>query len=281
MMGGLMMVTLTAFADEISPDLDEQLATLASENIRYIELRGVWGTNVARLTDEELDGIESTLAERGFRLSCVGSPIGKIGISDDFESHLSEFERVVKVAKRFEAHHIRIFSFFIPEGEDPLQYRDEVMSRLKRLVAIAEHHNVVLLHENEKHIYGDTAERCLDIMESCASPHLRMTFDPANFVQCGVRPYTTAYPLLAPYIEYIHIKDARLADGQVVPAGQGDGEVAPFLERMHAAGYDGFLSIEPHLASAGTFSGFSGPELFKVASRALKTILADISMPWR
>jgi sugar phosphate isomerase/epimerase len=82
--------------------------------------------------------------------------------------------------------------------------------------------------------------------------------------------------LLKDYVDYVHIKDGLMAEKRVVPAGQGDGEVRELLRELVARGYDGFLSLEPHLKSAGTFSGFSGPELFGVAVKALREVLREI-----
>jgi len=274
------MWTLTGFADEIAPDLDVQLDTLAEESIRYLEFRGVWNKNVLDLTDSEIATVKSTLSQRGFGVSSLGSPIGKIKITDDFAPHLDRFQRALQVARALKAPYIRIFSFFIPADEDPAHYRDEVLDRMGRLVRAAEGADVTLLHENEKEIYGDTPDRCLDILTQINSPVLRAAWDPANFVQCGVRPHTEGYDSLRPFIAYVHIKDALMASGQVVPAGQGDGEVRETIAALRASGFDGFFSLEPHLAAAGTFSGFSGPELYRVAVKALKDLLREQGIEW-
>src|ERR1035438_8419825 len=149
------------------------------------------------------------------------------------------------------------------------------------LAGIASERGLVLAHENEKEIYGDTAERCSDLITSVGSPALRATFDAANFVQCGVRPFSQAYHLLRPYLVYLQVKDARAATGEVVPAGQGDGEVRETLAALRDSGFSGFVSLEPHLAQAGRFGGFSGPENFTRASQALKTLLNELSISWR
>ncbi|TVY10280.1 sugar phosphate isomerase/epimerase family protein [Paenibacillus cremeus] len=274
------MVTLSAFADEISPDLEVQLDVLASEGISHLEFRGVWGKNVLKLTDEEIAKVKERLDARGFKLSSIGSPIGKIKITDSFEPHLEEFKRAIYLAKYFGAPNIRLFSFFLPEGEDPSAYRDEVLSRMKQLVTLAEQEGVQLLHENEKDIYGDISERCLDIVQSCDSPNLRCAFDPANFVQCGVRPMTEAHPLLAPYITYYHIKDALMESRKVVPAGEGDGQLQELISVLKKQGFGGFLSLEPHLSSAEAFKGFSGPGAFVLAVRALKKLLVEAKLEW-
>lgn len=274
------MITLTGFADEISPDLEVQLDVLASEGISHLEFRGVWGKNVLKLTDEEIAQVKERLDARGFKVSSIGSPIGKIKITDAFEPHMQDFQRAIYVAKYFGAPFIRIFSFFIPEGEHPEIYHEEVMRRMKQLVRLAEHEGIQLLHENEKDIYGDTGERCLEIFRACDSSNLRGAFDPANYVQCGVRPMTEAYPLVAPYITYYHIKDALMESRKVVPAGEGDGQLQQLIGLLKEHDFSGFLSLEPHLSAAGAFQGFSGPELFVVAVKALKKLLTDADLEW-
>src|SRR5690348_4120369 len=156
------MWTLSAFADEISPDLDVQLAALAAEEIRYIEFRGVWNKNVLDLSDAEIATVKAALAERGVGVSSIGSPIGKIKITDDFAPHLERFRRALQVAAMLDAPFVRIFSFFMPAGADQADHRDEVLARMRRLAQEAAGSGIGLLHENEKEIYGDTPERCLD-----------------------------------------------------------------------------------------------------------------------
>lgn len=273
------MITLTGFADEISPDLDVQLDVLESESIRYLELRGVWGKNVLQLTEEEALTVKERLAERRVGVSSIGSPIGKIQITDDFETHLEDARRAVRLAKFFQAPFVRVFSFYIPDG-DYEKHRPEVLRRMQRLAQLAEHEGVVLLHENESHIYGDTGERCLDLLQTVSSCHLRAAFDPANFVQCGVKPVNEAYPLVGGYASYIHVKDAIMGKGTVVPAGDGDGELRELIHELSRRRFSGFMSLEPHLRAAGKFEGFTNPELFVAASKAIKRLLAEQAMEW-
>lgn len=274
------MWTLTGFADEISPAFDEQLATLAAEEMRYLEFRSAWDTSILDLSDEQIDRASAMLRDAGIAVSSIGSPIGKIGITDDFAPHLERFDRALEVASRLDAPFIRIFSFFIPKGDDPATHREAVLDRLHQIVDRAAGHSVTLLHENEKDIYGDVPERCLDILASIDAPQFRAAWDPANFVQCGVRPHDEGYEALRPYIAYVHVKDARLADGQVVPAGEGDGQVRETVRALRDSGFDGFFSLEPHLAMAGTYSGFSGPDLFRLAVQRFKALLRDESIDW-
>lgn len=270
---------LTGFADEISQDLEAQLDVLESEGICHLELRSVWGKNVLKLSREEAVKVKKRLAERCFRVSAIGSPIGKINITGDFEPHFIEAQYAVEMAQLFETRYIRIFSFYIPRGEAE-NYRAEVLRRMERLVRLAESEGIVLLHENESHIYGDSSERCLDIMQAVSSENLRAILDPANYVQCKVKPVKEAYPRLNQYLAYIHIKDAKWETGAVVPAGEGDGEVPQLIWELERRGYEGFLSLEPHLKAEGRLEGLTKPELFVVASQALKGLLAEQNIPW-
>jgi sugar phosphate isomerase/epimerase len=267
------MWTLSGFADEISPDLELQCEVLDELGIRFIEFRSAWGTNILDLDDEQLEEAARNLDNHGIRFSSVGSPIGKIGIHDDFDAHQERFGRALEVAKRFNAPYIRLFSFFIPSGEDPASHRDEVLRRMGALVDQAAGREVVLLHENEKEIYGDIPSRCLDIVESIGSPQLRLIWDAANYVQCGVTPFTDGYASLRPYLEYVHVKDALAGSGTVTPAGEGDGQLRETVRALRASGFDGFFSMEPHLALAGRSGGFSGADLFHKATDAFTGLL--------
>lgn len=242
---------ISGFSDEISSDTTVQFETLNRLGVKYFEPRGIDGKNISSLDDDGVLELKAKMEKYGILVSSIGSPIGKIQITDDFEKHLQLLKRVIKTAKMLDVKYIRIFSFFIPDGEYE-KYRDEVIRRMKAMVAIAEEEGVILLHENEKEIYGDVASRCLEILEEVNSPNLRCVFDPANFVQCGQKTYPDAYEMLKPYIEYMHIKDA-LADGKVVPAGMGIGNVEEIITELYNDGYNGFLSLEPHL---GNFMGF-------------------------
>lgn len=159
-----------------------------------------------------------------------------------------------------------------------------MIQRLSQMVAYAKEQDVILLHENEKDIFGETADRCLELYRNKFT-EFQGDFDPANFVQCGEN-LKEAFAKLRPYIEYMHIKDA-IEDGTVVPAGCGIGEVEFILKELKASGYQGFLSLEPHL---GAFEGLqelelddkmmklkqSSKESFVIAYDALKEILERI-----
>ncbi|MGI5131650.1 sugar phosphate isomerase/epimerase family protein [Pseudonocardia sp. CA-107938] len=267
------MWTLSGFADEIDPDLTLQCETLNELGITHIEFRSAWGTNVLDLSDEQIDQVAQTLAKHDIRVSSIGSPLGKVNIADDFDAHLVRADRALEVAARLEAPFIRIFSFFLRPDQPPEAHRDEVLRRMAALTARAEPTGVVLLHENEKDIYGDVPERVLDIVESVGSPTLRLAWDPANYVQVGVRPFTQGYAALRPYTVYVQIKDALLATGEVVPAGEGDGELRETVRALAADGFDGFFSMEPHLGSYTAFGALSGPENFTRATRAFTGLL--------
>src|SRR6266849_6206799 len=133
-------------------------------------------------------------------------------------------------------------------------------------------------HENKKDIYGDTIALCTDLLQSMNDPHFRAILDPANFIQCEQTPYPDAYQELRPWLRYMHVKDA-LADGTVVAAGEGVARWPEILKQLHTDGYEGFFSLEPHLALAGQYQGFSGPDLFRHASQALQQLLQ--SMDWK
>ena len=182
-------------------------------------------------------------------MSSIGSPIGKIFIDEDFPPHLERMRHAAEVARLFGAPYIRIFSFFLRPGADPAEHRDEVIDRMRALARVAEDADLILLHENEKEIYGDVPSRCLDIVRSVGSPHLRLAWDPANFVQVGCPALHRRVRRPAPARGVRPDQGRAAADGTVVPAGAGDGEVARTIRALRHDGFDGFFSLEPHLGA--------------------------------
>jgi sugar phosphate isomerase/epimerase len=272
------MLRLAGFADEISPNLDEQIAVCKQNGVTHFELRGVYGKNVLDFDKPLRNEIKTKLAANGMGVVSIGSPVGKVKITDPWAEHFERFKIAVDAAEFFDAPFIRVFSYYPPDGGDILQHRDEVIRRFQAKVDYVKNRNVVLVHENEARIYGEKGEQCLDLMKTINSPKLRSAFDFANFVVAKEDPAKN-WPLLKPYTVHIHVKDARLSDGKVVPAGQGDGQLGPILADAYRSGYRGFLSLEPHLAAAGQFSGFSGPKLFTAAVDALKALCKKNQIP--
>jgi 3-dehydroshikimate dehydratase len=266
------MLKLSAFADEISSDLDEQIRVCKELAITHIELRGVNRINVLDFDKSLRKEIKTKLAAAGLGVVCIGSPIGKVKISDSWPDHLEQFKTIVDAAEYFDAPYIRLFSYYPPEKDgDILPHRDEVMKRMAAKVEYVRNHPVTLLHENETGIYGAHGAQCVDLMKTIDSPKLRFAFDFANFVQVGDHPMDN-WPALKPYTAHIHVKDALWGTGKVVPAGEGNGQVEAILVDAWKSGYRGFLSLEPHLAAHEQFFGFSGPGLFKVGADALKAL---------
>ena len=263
---------LSGFGDEIDPDPSVQIAVLKALGASAIEVRSAWGVNVVDLDDGQLAQLKAVLGRGRMRVSAVASPIGKVHVDADPQSEVDRLARVIRVADALGTRNIRIFSFFL-EDRAPESARDAVLARMSRLADAAGRAGVVLLHENEKGIYGDTPDRVLDIIESVGSSALRVAWDSANFVQVGVtRPHDEGYRMLRPHLEYLQVKDALSATGEVVPAGEGDGQVALTIAALASDGYSGFASLEPHLADAHDLGGFSGPAAFGRAARAFRSL---------
>lgn len=231
-----------AFADEASANIDEQIKAMKENKLDGLEIRNVDGVNISRITKEKAKEARKKLDDAGLRVWTIGSPIGKIDIEkDDFALHTEKFRHTLELADILGAENIRLFSFFT-SAENRGSYKDKVIERLGAFCEIAKGSGITLCHENEKGIYGDIPERCLEIHK--ALPEMKAIFDPANYVQCEVDTLK-AWEMIKPYVKYLHIKDA-LADGKVVPAGKGIGNVKFILDDYIRNGGDS-VTVEPHL----------------------------------
>lgn len=268
---------LSGFGDEISDAFETQLEVMADADLSHIDLRTVEDTNVLDLSADRVRAMNDLLETYGFSVASIGSPVGKVSITGEFSQHLDDFRTAVEIAETFDSDYIRVFSYYIPEKDDPIDWRNEVLDRMQTKTNIAADHGVTLITENERGLYGDTPERCRDILTHVNSPHLRANFDPANFVEIGVEPYPDALLQLIEFVDYLHIKDAAFGDPtRITLPGEGDANIPAILETLNTRGFNGVAALEPHLEQAGSRGGYSGPAGFRSAVQALTTILDDI-----
>ncbi len=260
-------IMISGFADEIDPQLDRQLEVVKQLGMEYICLRAADGKGVAEYTLEEFQQqIQPRLEQAGVKISSLGSPIGKIDIDDDaaYEKQLQQLDILCQICNACGCRYIRMFSFWMPKDKDPEEFTDKALEKLAGFAKVAEKYDVILIHENEKDIYGDTGERCKVILDRLASPHFKAAFDFANFVQCGEDP-EQCWEMLKEHVVYIHIKDAVRGNNENVLCGTGDGEIPQLLPRIiRQDGYQGFLTLEPHLVLFATLQSLETEEASKV-----------------
>ena len=275
-----------AFADESSNALGGQIDALKRNGYDYLEIRNIDGKNFTELTLEDAKEIKRELDDNGLRVWSLGSPIGKIDINGDFDAHIGLYKHTLELGNVFGAENIRLFSFFMPKGKNPDDYKNLVIERMGVFAEIAKAYGITPCHENEKGIFGDIADRCAEIHK--AIPEIKAVFDPANFVQSG-QDTLKAWEILNPYVKYMHIKDA-LSDGRVVAPGVGVGNVEQLLKNYAAKGGN-VLTLEPHLyefvglksleregeeSVVGDMSFKASEEAFDFAVDNLKELVAEI-----
>jgi sugar phosphate isomerase/epimerase len=279
------MFTLSAFADEISPDPREQIATLKACRVRFIEFRSINKTNVLLLSDDQIKEFKKLLDGEGIGLSAIGSPVGKYPIDHPFQPHLDKFKRAVELCGVFGTRGIRVFSYYPPGNDqnfDPArwpEYRQEVMLRMAAKAELAARSGVVLFHENEHRIYGDSPDRVADILRTVNSPALRAAYDAANYAYGNFDP-VEGWEKTKAFTAHLHIKDWKRGGHAAghehgVIAGTGDGQIAYSTRGAVEMGYKGFAVLEPHLRGGTPTGGHTGPDLFPYAVEAFRTILKD------
>jgi sugar phosphate isomerase/epimerase len=274
------MIIFSAFADEIAPDLDVQMDTCQANGVRCIDVRAIDGKNVSVMTVAEAAEYRKRLDGRGFTVPCIGSPIGKIRISDDFEAHLDLLKHCCDIARVFGTRLVRVFSFYPSQGANINDQRAEVMDRMARMVRAAEEADIVLMHENEKAIYGAKPDGVKDLFATIKSDNFKGIFDPANFIGEDVDPYEAWTGGLDELTDYFHIKDMVPGARACVPAGQGAGRLDEIFADLKARNWSGCMALEPHMRAAGQFSGFTGPELFAKAAAAMRDLCDRVGLEY-
>lgn len=279
---------LSAFADEIDASFDTQLLSLKKLGINMLEIRGVDGKSFVTLTDDEIDAVKEKLESAGITLSALGSPIGKIAVDGDFDSHKALLKRIMDIGDRLGCKKIRMFSFYPAEGMARSEFKEKVYSLLDELLKMAEERGFILCHENEKGIYGQSPESVRELMDSFGG-RLKVVLDNGNFPFCG-EDASGAYSLLKDYVEYMHIKDCD-GDGIIVPPGYGNAFLKETLAQINEdVSGDFILTVEPHLMMFTGLASLSdtddikhkysfadGYEAFEFAVTEIRKMLNDLN----
>ena len=277
---------LSAFSDEAGIEFDTQIAALKRNRIRFMEIRGTEAGPIDSLSNATVKELRKKLDDAGIAISSVGSRLGKTPITANFNHSLESLKRLLEICDLLSARQIRMFSYFMPEGEENIgAYREEVMRRLNLLCDCAETAGVRLMHENEAAIYGEKTQEVLQNHHDV--PRLGGIFDPSNYRKAKVDQAATVKSVM-PYVDYLHIKDCT-NDGVIVPAGYGDGLIAEAIEE-HSRLFEGdsFLVLEPHLKKFQGYGDIDKSELklrfafkdqtesFDFAVKSLKEVLTKI-----
>ena len=157
------------------------------------------------------------------------------------------------------------------------------LDHLFKLVEIGKEYGVYMCHENEKDVFGDTAERVLKIMQNVDG--LKYVYDPANYLQCGQSADETLATFHAK-TDYFHIKEVIASTGELVPAGYGDGKIKELVAKIDS---EKVLTLEPHLMEFDAYKSIDNTEMkhkftfaneqeaFDAAVVALKNILKELN----
>ncbi|MGV3617532.1 MAG: sugar phosphate isomerase/epimerase family protein [Fimbriimonas sp.] len=270
-----MRFTLTAFADEVSPNLDEQVSAMVEHGVKGLDVRSVDGINVLDLTLSDFERVRAQCVERGLHISCVGSPVNKVPY--DVMTQGRELDRLRKAcyaAARLNTKKIRLFTPEVPEDQHDAR-AGEVIKWMKEQKRVAQDHGLTLLHENDARFWGAYPQNAKRLFEELGDDSFRAAFDFANTVLLGFRPMDDWFPWILPHLDTLHIKDAVAADGTIVPAGEGDAQMRETFAYLIGEGWNGPLTMEPHLKAAGPLGGYSGGQLFATAVAALRKTLSE------
>lgn len=252
---------LTGFADEAAADLAGQIAATRELGWRHIEARAIDGTNITTISDAEFERARAALAAAGITVNCFGSGVANWAcrIDQPPDSSYAEMRRALPRMAKLGTKLIRVMSFAVPPEKLDRDWSTEAISRMKVIAGMAADAGVTCVHENCSGWGALSAEHTLRLLEGVDSPALKLVFDTGNPVfhddVRGPGPWRKQdawefYRAVREHIVYVHIKDGRWENGQETYTfpGEGDGAVRRVLTDLLQAGYDGGISIEPHMA---------------------------------
>ncbi len=284
---------LTGFADEAADDIAGQIAVTRELGWRWIEARKIDGTNLHDLSDEAFDRVYGALQEAGVGVNCLGSTIANWGrhIDEPMVADLEQTQRAIERAKRLGTRMVRIMSYaLLPDRSPEDQCVEERVKRLRRLTAMFLDEGIQPLHENCGNYGGMGWSYTLLLLDEV--PGLKLVFDTGNPIFTPDRTKPEPFPNQSAWefyehvrdaVRYIHIKDARRTGGrrEYCWPGDGDGDVRRICADLVASGYDGGISIEPHMKAVFHDPGVTAPPAARRATyieygRRMEALLREL-----
>jgi sugar phosphate isomerase/epimerase len=286
--------TLSAFADEAADDMDGQIKALLESKIGHVDLRNVDGHNIGALPLDHARKVKQKLDAAGLKVGMYGTPIGKIDLADDFDIDVKKLQHMGELKNIFGARNVRIFSYWNKKaGASEADFRKESVRRLTELAKLAQKLDLVLYHENEVAVFGDTLEHVKvlrDELHAKFPQNFKLIFDSDNFNQCN-QDVWTCWTTLRDAIEAVHFKDSNKVDGsfQHCPVGQGNGRYPDIVRDLASRNWSGPMTLEPHLARSAAVLA-TGPhgqanqsladltpyECFQLAAKQLHKLLGSV-----
>ena len=252
---------LTGIADEASQDIEQQIKTTKELGWNAIESRFINGKNIHDISEDEFGQVCDALDGSGVFINAFGSAIGNWGkdVRDDFSITEQEIGRAIPRMKTLGAKFVRIMSYKVLDQDDQLV--EERIRRLRMIVDSFSSEGITAVHENCMNYGGMSWQHTMELIE--AVPNLKLVFDTANPAFNRDRskdgePWQDSwefYNQVKEHIVYVHIKDCLNPKPEnnnqeiYVYPGEGDGCVKEIISDLKGIGYNGGISIEPHLAA--------------------------------
>jgi len=272
---------LTGFADEAATDIDGQIRATKALGWKNIESRNVTGGNIHDVSDAAFDAVCGKLEGAGVHVNCFGSAIANWGkqINEPFDSSLAEARRAIPRMQRLGCKLIRIMSFAVLKDRDADdQMAEERFRRLRELQKMFAGAGITPVHENCMNYGGMGWTYTLRLVENV--PGLKLVYDTGNPVFSEDRTKPKPWPMqsawefyqhVKEHIAYVHIKDGLwdCTQNKMIAftfPGEGLGHVTAIVKDLLDSGYDGGLSMEPHLAVVAHDKSVTSPDDVRFAN---------------
>lgn len=285
---------LSVITDEISQDFEHALDVMGEYGVTGVELRGLWGTNIADLTAEQALRAQAAVKSREMQVVCLATPFFKCDLDPqgspqdesagpmhlaplrDLDQQVQILERSIRLAHQFEVRLLRVFSFWRKAALTPT-IEAQILDRFAAPLALAERESITLVLENEHACFIGSGEETARLMAQIRSPHLRVCWDPGNAYSQGETPFPDGYQAVRPWVAHVHLKDAHRVEtehgpqARFVEIGQGEIDYPGQFQALRNDGYKGWLSLETHFAPQGGTPEDSSRACLRYLSKALRT----------
>ena len=251
----LAQIKLGITTDEIDDDVLAAARFLHDHNLKWAEVRNIWGPyntsqpvekvrEAARIFDE--NGVHVSILDTGFFKTPL--PPDDAGGQRTLDAQWKILDAGMERAKIFGTRKLRVFTFMLAKGESPsaksYQRIDELMREAARR---AKGFQLAVENIGGGHVWSGAESG--EFLKRVKEENIGLVWDPNNAAESGEQSFPDGYRKVDPArVFHVHLRDFKHQDGKVVWTAVGAGEFDNVgqIRALLKDGYKETFTLETH-----------------------------------
>jgi sugar phosphate isomerase/epimerase len=251
----LSQIKLGITTDEIDDDVLTAAKFLKDHNLKWAEVRNIWGKYNTAMPPEKVREAGKILDDHGVKVSIEGTGFFKIPLPPEgaegqkiLDDQWKLLDASLERARIFGTNTLRIFTFMLRKDEQPSAKSYARIDELIREAAKrAKGFRLAVENIGGGHVWSGAQSG--EFLKRVKEDNVGLTWDPNNAAESGEQSFPDGFRHIdAARIFHVHLRDFKHENGKVVWTAVGAGEMDNLgqIRALLKDGYKGTFTLETH-----------------------------------